>query len=135
MRYLLDTTTCSHLHGNHPDVVGRLAALPRAATLYISVVTQGEMLYGAHHAPEARRSRLLKAIRRMLISVADVLPVTRTVAERYGQVKAQLAAQGTPIPANDIWIAATAMEAGIILVTDDAHFEHVPELRLENWLA
>lgn len=134
MRYLLDTNTCSHLQRNQPVVVTRLASLPPAAALYTSVITQGEMLYGANHVPKPRRARLLKGIRGLLRDMAEVLPVTPAVAERYGLIKAELARQGTPIPANDIWVAAIAMEAGFIVVSDDAHFGHVAGLRVENWL-
>jgi len=134
LRYLLDTNTCSHLQRNQPVIVGHLASLPLAATFYTSVITQGEMVYGAHHVPKPRRAKLLTEIRSLLRDMADVLPVTPAVAERYGQVKAELARQGTPIPANDIWVAAIAIEAGLVVVSDDAHFEHVPGLRVENWL-
>jgi tRNA(fMet)-specific endonuclease VapC len=134
LRYLLDTNTCSHLQRNQPVIVARLASLPRAATFYTSVITQGEMLYGAHHAPRPRRARVLAEIRSLLRDMAAVLPVTPAVAERYGRLKAELAVQGTPIPANDIWAAAVAIEESLIMVSDDAHFRQVPGLRLENWL-
>jgi tRNA(fMet)-specific endonuclease VapC len=134
LRYLLDTNACSHIQRGHPVIVARLASLPRAAVFYTSVITQGEMLYGAHHVAKARRAKLLTEIRSLLRDMAEVLPVTCAAAERYGRLKAELAKQGTPIPANDIWVAAIAMEAGLIVVSDDAHFEHVPGLRVENWL-
>ena len=59
-------------------------------------------------------------------------PITRGIAERYGYAKAALAKRGTPIPENDIWIAATALETGTRLVSNDAHFDFVGGLlRLE----
>jgi tRNA(fMet)-specific endonuclease VapC len=134
VRYLLDTNTCSHLQRNHPAITARMESLPRAARLYASAIAQGEMLYGAHHAHESSRPRLLRAIRGLLTSLAEVLPVTPAVAERYALLKSGLAAQGTPIPTNDIWVAAIALEAGLILVSDDAHFGHVRGLSVEDWL-
>jgi len=80
------------------------------------------------------RAKLLRGIRGVLGRVADVLPATPAVAERYGHIKAELAARGTLIPSNDIWVAATALEADLILVSDDAHFERVSGLRVENWV-
>ncbi len=80
------------------------------------------------------RAKLLRGIRRVLGRVADVLPLTPAVAERYGHIKAELAARGALIPSNDVWIAATALEEDLILVSDDAHFERVPGLTVENWL-
>ena len=134
MRYLLDTNTCSHLQRNHPAITARMESLPRAARLYASAIAQGEMLYGAHHAPGPRRARLEAEIRSLLRDMADILPVTPAAADHYGRLKAALAAQGTPIPTNDIWTAAIALDAGLILVSDDAHFAHVPGLSVENWL-
>ena len=51
--------------------------------------------------------------------------ITRDIAERYGYVKAALKKAGTPIPENDIWIAATALETGARLISYDEHFDHV----------
>jgi predicted nucleic acid-binding protein len=51
----------------------------------------------------------------------------------YGQVKATLAKAGTPIPQNDIWIAAAALEHDLPVATRDAHFSKVPDLLILNW--
>lgn len=134
MTYLLDTNTCSHIQADQPAVIARLGRLPEANALYTSVVAEGEMLYGAYRTGEPRRSRLLRGIRDLLNTMVDVLPITPEVARRYGRIKARLAAQGTPIPANDMWMAAVAIEADLILVSDDAHFERVPGLTVENWV-
>jgi len=56
----------------------------------------------------------------------EVIPVTHSIAERYGTIVRQLKEQGTPIPTNDIWIAATALETGTRLVSYDSHFDNVP---------
>jgi tRNA(fMet)-specific endonuclease VapC len=58
----------------------------------------------------------------------DVWPTTASVARRYGALFAQLRAAGTPIPTNDIWIAAAALDSGAHLVTFDGDFQHVPGL-------
>ena len=134
MRYLLDTNTCSRIQADDPSVLSRVAALPRGAALCTSVVVQGEILYGAYRQPEPRRGRLLRGFAVFLDTVPDVLPITPAVAEWYARLKAHLAGRGAPIPANDMWIAATALELGLVLVTDDAHFDRVPGLTVENWL-
>ena len=56
------------------------------------------------------------------------LPSTAEVARRYGQVFAKLRQAGTPIPTNDIWIAAATIDAGAQLLTFDSHFQQVPGL-------
>ena len=134
MRYLLDTNICSHFHRGTGAIAARLGELPEGAEFYLSVVVEGELLYGINHAAPIARARLVQAVGMVLRRAADVLPVTRAVADRYGRLKAELAIRGSLIPSNDIWVAATALEAGLILVTDDAHFDRVQGLTVENWL-
>ena len=62
------------------------------------------------------------------------MPVDEDVASAYSDVKADLFGQGTPIPEADIWIAATALVHGCVLVTSDAHFSRIPDLPIEDWL-
>jgi tRNA(fMet)-specific endonuclease VapC len=62
----------------------------------------------------------------------DIIPVSADIAERYGMLVRQLTRQGTPIPTNDIWIAAAALETGARLVSYDPHFEHVQGLIILN---
>ena len=64
---------------------------------------------------------------------AAVLPCDRATAARYGELKAALRAQGTPIPENDLWIAALARQHALTLVTRDAHFAGVRGLVVERW--
>ena len=56
-----------------------------------------------------------------------------TTAEHYGRIRAQLAQSGTPIPENDIWIAALALEHQLPLAARDAHFDRVTGLQVLNW--
>ena len=62
----------------------------------------------------------------------SVVRTDENVAERYGKLVQQLRAQGTPIPTNDIWIAAAALETGSRLLGYEAHFEHVPGVIVES---
>ena len=57
-----------------------------------------------------------------------VVPVGQVTADRYSRIATALRAKGRPIPTNDIWIAAHAMETGADLVSADSHFEHVDGL-------
>jgi tRNA(fMet)-specific endonuclease VapC len=54
-------------------------------------------------------------------------------AKWYGEVKNGLRQKGRPIPENDIWISAMALEYDLILVSRDGHFEKVEQLKLERW--
>jgi len=56
--------------------------------------------------------------------------ITGAIAERYGMIVASLRKKGTPIPTNDIWIAAMALETGVRLLSFDSHFEEIPGLAM-----
>lgn len=58
----------------------------------------------------------------------SLLPVTLVTADRFGRIAATLRRKGRPLPTNDIWIAAHAMESGADLLSFDGHFEHVEGL-------
>ncbi len=62
-----------------------------------------------------------------------VRPCGRATARRYAAIKNELRRQGRPIPENDLWIAATALEHGLLLVTRDEHFQHIGGLEIERW--
>jgi tRNA(fMet)-specific endonuclease VapC len=106
------------------------ARLGEASALYLPWVVLGELHYGAQRA--SRREEALARIRDFLGIAVLLLPDERT-AEHYGQVKAELAQAGTPIPENDIWIAALAREYQLPVATRDKHFTHVPGLNALVW--
>ena len=98
-----------------------------AEEVYLSVIVLGELLYGFRWGTrfEANMDRLQAFLRSPGTSV---VAVGQSTAERYGRIAAALRAKGRPIPTNDIWIAAHAMETDAELVSADAHFEHVDGL-------
>jgi predicted nucleic acid-binding protein len=118
---LLDTSAYSELKRGNPLV----ASIVRAAEeLLVSAVVIGELLYGFRRGSRFQRNqRELEAF--LGRPRVRFVPVTRVTADRYSRIASALRASGTPIPSNDIWIAAHAMETGAELVSFDAHFEHV----------
>ena len=90
----------------------------------------GELHYGALRAE--RREAQLAVIRDFLQTATLLLP-DRSISERYGEVKAELAEAGRLIPDNDIWIAATARQFDLPLVTRDGHFSAVARLTTLAW--
>jgi tRNA(fMet)-specific endonuclease VapC len=62
-----------------------------------------------------------------------VLACDLSVAQEYGRIKSMLKARGTPLPENDIWIAAIAARHGLIVVTRDRHFHEIEELSVVSW--
>jgi len=134
VNYLLDTNHWSYLQEQHPLVVSRLHQLSDEASLYMSVVSQGELLAGVEWAQGLRRKRRLLELYEQVVAMATaILPVTPQVAERYAQIYAQLRQKGHLIQTNDIWIAASALVYDMILVSADAHFRFIDGLTVEDW--
>ena len=135
MRYLLDTNALSELmkDATSPRLLLRLAmtAPDDRAT---SSVTVGELLFGAHRAG-VRSRELLEQARRIVSASIWVLPFDAEAAEEYGQLRAYLAARGTPIGHADAQIAAIALANDLTVVSGNVrHFARVPGLAVENWL-
>ena len=82
--------------------------------------------------PARDRSKIERQIA-MLLAAAVVLAPTESTAALYGAIHAELAMAGTPIPQNDIWIAAVAREHELPLVTRDTHFQEVQGLIILTW--
>jgi tRNA(fMet)-specific endonuclease VapC len=124
MKRLLDTNAYAALKRGHEEI----AALVRdSAELVISTVVLGELLFGFRNG--SRYQRNLKELEDFLANDrVSVFPVSRTTADRFGRIAAALRKAGTPIPTNDIWIAAHAFESGSELVTFDGHFSTVDGL-------
>ena len=125
-RIVLDTNAYSELVRGDSDVLDALAAAERT---YIPVTVIGELFAGFRGGSQEKRNRT--QLRRFLKKPSvRVLHTTEDVAEYYAQIFDSLRKKKTPIPANDIWIAAHTMEQGAELVSYDKHFQHVEGLRL-----
>ena len=125
--YLLDTNVVIALFAAD-ESVGR--NLGQAAEVFVSATVLGELHFGARKSARAQTN--IQRIDEFSASVS-VLVCDEDTSRHYGQIKHALGLQGTPLPENDIWIAATAMQHGLTLVTRDAHFRHVLELSIEEW--
>ena len=103
--------------------------LSRATTVYLSVFVLAELKAGFKVGThEALNRKILTAFFEKP-SVA-FLPAGEETADCYARIRSALRQAGRPIPTNDVWIAAQAMETGSVLITFDAHFTHVPGLRI-----
>ncbi|MDP1654150.1 MAG: type II toxin-antitoxin system VapC family toxin [Rhodocyclaceae bacterium] len=126
---MLDTNTVSHLLREHPAVAGHIVAAPMAS-LCISAITEGELLFGLAKRPDAKRLHL--AVREFLRRV-DVLPWENATAECYGMVRADMARRGKVVAPLDLLIAAHAQSVGAVLVTNDRAFGQMADLHVEDW--
>jgi tRNA(fMet)-specific endonuclease VapC len=130
-RFLLDTNTVSFIiRGTNPAMLERLRS-HAVSSVAISSVTEAELLYGLARKPEA--SALAAAVRAFLKHVQS-LPWDTQAAARYGTLRVQLEAAGTPLGNLDTLIAAHALSLGATLVTHDKAFTQVPGLALEDWI-
>jgi len=134
MDYLIETSIIRALFGNDERVTIPLARVLEPDRFYASVITQGELLFGAERALGAKRTQLFSQISEFFKTVSAVLPVTEAVASVYAHIRGNLTERGQMIPVNDLWIAATAICGDLTLVAHDEHFRRVDGLRLEDWL-
>ena len=131
MRYLLDTNIVIAAMKGNAAVVARLETTSLEA-LVLSTVVLGELEFGAEKSAHSgrNRARLAELAERLPLAVVDA-----ETSRRYGRIRAQLEQAGTPIGANDTWIAAHALALEATLVTDNIReFSRVSGLSVENWL-
>ena len=121
MRLLLDSNAYSAFMRGNRQV---LDLVRTAEEVLFSAVVVGEQLFGFRQGTRFERNleELRSFLQRPYVSLVPVGPVT---ADRYSRIMTSLKAQGRPIPTNDVWIAAHAMETGADLVSADSHFEYV----------
>lgn len=124
--YLLDTVIVAGYFNRDQVILERL----QEATVYVSSITLGELYYGAYNSGKVASN--LQNVRQFA-QLVTVVSCDAATGERYGQVKRALRLKGTPIPENDIWIAATAIQHNLTLVTRDDHFQKVDGLLVERW--
>ncbi|MBS0471715.1 MAG: type II toxin-antitoxin system VapC family toxin [Proteobacteria bacterium] len=130
---MLDTNICIYIRQKRPAEVMRRFERMSVGDAGISVITYGELRYGAEKsaAPAANLKRLQDLVR-----LIPVLPLSATAGERYGEIRAALEQGGQMIGNNDLWIAAHAKDAGLTLVSNnEREFKRVPGLKVENWVA
>ena len=124
MRVLLDTSAYSAFMLGHPEAK---VALQRADEIYLTPVVLGELLAGFIRGKWRRKNE--REIRTFLSSPrVQVIDVDEETAQRYAVILNGLWKAGTPIPTNDIWIAASAMQHGLRVLTRDAHYQKVAQI-------
>jgi tRNA(fMet)-specific endonuclease VapC len=130
-RFLLDTDICIYIRQKRPEEVMRRFLELDPGEAVISVITFGELLYGASKRVE--RAKALEQLRDLL-HLLPAMALPESAAETYGTVRADLEARGEKIGNNDLWIAAHAMAAGLTLVTNnEREFRRVRGLKMQNW--
>ncbi len=131
VRYLLDTNICIYIAKHNPPIVRERFARHAASELAMSVITLGELRFGAEKSQSRERAiAVINQLETMLL----IAPLTESVGEHYGQIRAALQRSGQIIGNNDLWLAAHARAEGWILVTNNERdFVRVDGLQIENW--
>ncbi len=128
-KLLLDTSGYSGLAKNHPQIVQTLS---EAEAIFMNPVVVGELLAGF------RKGTIYDKNKRLLQTFLDneeveILAIDAETAYRYAIIHESLRKAGTPIPTNDLWIAATAMQHGLRILTTDAHYKAVQQVIVDHF--
>ena len=135
MIYLLDTNILIYLIKQHPPAVAqRVDALPAEDRLCMSFITWAELLKGAERS--TRKADVLRRLDALARQVPVLYPGGPAICRHYAEQFTRLKDAGTPIGANDLWIACHALAEDATLVTHNLReFERVSGLKLQDWVA
>lgn len=133
MRYLLDTNVCiRYINGRSAAIRAKLPTIPRD-DVFVSVMTKAELFYGSAKSQTPERSRQKQE---EFLATVNILAITDPIIEHYALIRTYLTTQGTPIGANDLFIAATALAHNLTLITHNtAEFGRIPGLQMQDWEA
>ena len=124
---ILDTNAVSALAMEDAGLVSLLASRDRH---HLPVIVIGEYDFGL---AGSRRGRELRQWLALLVSESIVLPVELETAHHYALLRNELKKAGTPVPSNDIWIAALALQHGEPIVSRDTHFDCIASIQRIAW--
>ena len=124
MKIMLDTSAYVGFKRNNIEIVEFVVG---SELIMFSPIVLGELMFGFRNGNRFKENMddLNKFLQHEAVELAQIGNIT---SDRYSRIAAQLKRQGTPIPTNDIWIAAQTMEHGVELITSDQHFEKVSGL-------
>jgi tRNA(fMet)-specific endonuclease VapC len=121
---LLDTSAYAAFKRGHEEVINLVRS---AGRIVLPAVVIGELLAGFEAGSRRERNRAELELFCESVRV-EVVPISWATAERYAAIYKYLRAEGSPIPTNDLWIAAAAMERGAVVITLDKHFRLMPQI-------
>jgi tRNA(fMet)-specific endonuclease VapC len=124
MRLLLDTSAYSAFMRGHPTII---QAVREADRIYVNPIVLGELRAGFRRGRQ--RDKNENILKQFLASPRiDTMVIDEETSERYAVILNALWSEGKPMPTNDLWIAASAMQYGVAILTTDAHFQRVAQV-------
>ena len=121
---MLDTSAYSAFMRGHARIV---SAIRRADRIVLSPIAIGELKAGflGGSRVQENNAQLAELLSSPRVHLVDLTPKT---SERYAVIVDFLSRAGTPVPTNDVWIAASAMEHGLVVLTTDGHYRRIPQV-------
>ncbi len=133
MIYLLDTNVVRDLMDENLHVGSRMEALQPPHVVATCSIVRGEVLFGVERLPSGKRRARLAEKAAAIFASFDEYAVPYAAGDVYARLKRERERAGFPMDENDLWIAATALVLGALLVTRDGDFRNVPGLSVEDW--
>jgi len=127
-QFLLDTNIVVPFLNGDKTIIKKIKSL---TVVQLPFIVPGELYYGAHKSSKITQN--LNNIEEFIKGYCTIYYPSEQTLGVYGKLKQSLSKQGTPIPENDIWIAAIAQEYDLKLVTRDNHFSHIDKLNTVVW--
>jgi predicted nucleic acid-binding protein len=133
MLYLFDTNALSDYMAGHAQLRARVAGLTAADEAVICTIVRGEILFGIERLPSGSRRTQLEGAANGAFQGFRCLAIPETAADVYATLNLACQRTGNAMDENDLWIAATAVAGGAILVTRDKDCSRFPGLVVQDW--
>jgi len=133
MMFLLDTNDFRDFMRKHSKLDARISALAPADGVVICPVVRGEVRYGIEQLPQSKRRQDLETQAGPLFAVIPCEPIPEAAGDHYARIKLTRQQKGLVLDENDLWIAATALALGAVLITRDSDFQQVESLSVNDW--
>jgi tRNA(fMet)-specific endonuclease VapC len=128
-KILLDTNIIIKIFEGSKSIASKIN---KSSSFYVSVIVLGELQVGVNRV--VNRQKHLEMLNSFM-ELATIIDIDETTTLHYGEIVADLYKKGKPIPTNDVWIAATAKQHKLTLITNDKHFDQINSLSIEDWTA
>lgn len=133
MVFLLDTTAFSDLMREHSKIDAHMASLSPTDRAAICSVVRGEIRYGIERLPQSKRRQELEVKAAKLFAVLPCESVPEAAGDYYARIKLTRQQKGLTLDENDLWIAATTLALGAVLISRDSDFQQIEGLTVNDW--